>query len=289
MTTVFLNGEFMPAEEAQISPMDRGFLFGDGIYEVIPSCDGKTVGFERHILRLQTGLEAIGLDLEWDSKKWREIIVQLMSQNGFGNLGIYIQVSRGVDEKRDHAFPVNTNPTVFITCFEIPAALNQAQIENAATVKGFRVCSQEDMRWKRCNIKTTSLLGNVLHYQHAKNQQVDEIILYNQQHELTEASTCNVFVVKDNTVYTPPLDNQILPGITRAILIDILHENTEIKVVEHKISMGLVYNADEIWISSSTKEIGPVLELNGKPVGNGKPGKVWQIAQREFCQHKYSY
>lgn len=289
MTTVFLNGEFMLAEEAKISPMDRGFLFGDGIYEVIPTCGGKTVGFERHFQRMDSGLAAIGLNLGWELDKWREIVDKLIAQNGSGNLGIYIQVSRGVAAKRNHAFPPDTTPTVFVTCFEIPAALEKTQIDNPKTIKGFRVFSEEDQRWKRCNIKTTSLLGNVLHYQHAKDQQVDEVLLYNQDNELTEASTCNVFIVKGNSIYTPPLDSQILPGVTRAMIIDILHDNTELRVIESTISMDLVNDADEIWISSSTKEIGPVVELDGKPVGSGKPGKLWQIAQNAFCQHKFNY
>jgi len=289
MTTVFLNGEFMPAEEAKISPMDRGFLFGDGLYEVIPTFAGKMVGFERHVKRLNSGLAAIELELNWDLSKWRKIINQLLSQNGSGYLSVYIHVTRGAPVKRNHAFPAEIEPTVFMRCFDIPATLSQSQIDNPDTVKGFRVCSQEDMRWKRCNIKTTSLLGNVLHFQHAKDQKVDEILLYNQDNELTEASTCNVFIVKENRVFTPPLDNQILPGITRSVLIDILHENTEIKVEEVKIPMDWVESADEIWITSSTKEVGPVVELNGKPVGQSKPGKVWQIAQSAFCQHKFSY
>jgi D-alanine transaminase len=161
MTIAYLNGEFMPLEEARISPMDRGFLFGDGIYEVVPSYDGKMVGFGPHIARMQDGLDAIEIKLGWDEEKFRELCQALMEKNGNGNLGIYLHVTRGADNKRHHAYPEGIEPTVFGYAFEIPAP----PIPERDKIHPYTCSTGDDMRWDRCNIKSISLLGNVMHYQ----------------------------------------------------------------------------------------------------------------------------
>jgi D-alanine transaminase len=161
MSIVFLNDSFMPMEEAKISPMDRGFLFGDGIYEVIPAYDGKLVGFGPHIDRMNQGLELVGIDFKWDEKKWREICNKLIAKNDGENLGIYLHVSRGTDTKRFHAYPDNVAPTVFAYAFDIPPA----NVPVIAKAKGYKVATTQDLRWQRCNIKSTALLGNVMHFQ----------------------------------------------------------------------------------------------------------------------------
>lgn len=285
MSIVFLNGSFMPMEQAKISPMDRGFLFGDGIYEVIPTYDTKSVGFGPHIARMQEGMELIGINLDWAEEKWREVVDTLIKENGGGNLGVYLHVSRGADIKRAHAYPENIEPTVYAFTFEIPPA-NVADKEVAKT---YKVNSTEDLRWKRCHIKSTALLGNVMHYQHGFAQGCNETLLYNENNELTEASACNVYIVKDGIIATPPLDNQILPGITRLILLDILAKNGSLKVEERIVTMEEVENADEIWLTSSSKEVAPVVEFNGKAVGNGEVGDVWLAAQSLFSSGKYNY
>jgi D-alanine transaminase len=282
---VFLNGQYLPMSEAKISPMDRGFLFGDGIYEVVPSYDAKLVGFGLHIERMQSGLDAIGIQLNMGLADWRDIAQTLIEKNGKGNLGIYLHVSRGADVKRFHAYPDGIHPTVFAYAFEIPAAT----VADKSLVKQYKVTSTQDLRWKHCQIKSTSLLGNVMHFQQGQDAGGQEIILYNQQDELTEASACNVFIVKNEVVVTPPLDNQLLPGITRKMLLDILRKDGTLQVQERMISMSEVYAADEIWLTSSSKEVAPVVELDGQPVGTGKVGDIWLLAQSLYSANKHSY
>ena len=285
MTIVFLNGEFMPMAEAKISPMDRGFLFGDGIYEVIPSYAGRCIGLLPHLQRMQAGLQAIGMPLPMEINALKTIVERLISDNGSSNLGIYIHVSRGADIKRSHAYPVNVAQTVFAFTFEIPCE----PIADKSLVKGYKVISAEDLRWKRCQVKSTSLLGNVMHFQQGQDAGVNETILYNADGYLTEASACNVFVVKDDIIVTPPLDNQLLPGITRQLLLDMLKRDNSWQISERAIHMDEVRCADEIWLTSSSKEVAPVIELDGKPVGDGEVGDMWLAAQSLFSQQKYQY
>lgn len=285
MNIVYLNGEYMPMADARISPMDRGFLFGDGIYEVIPSYDGKLVGLGPHIDRMQQGLELIGIKQGYSESDWRRICDTLIEQNGAGNLGIYLHVSRGADSRRNHAYPENVAPTVFAFAFEIPSA----PVADKAAVKPYKVASTQDLRWKRCNIKSTALLGNVMHYQQGHESGNNEIILYNARGEMTEGSACNAYIVKDGVLITPPLDNQILPGITRLMLLDILRKDGSIPVRERVVTMDEVRNVDEIWLTSSSKEIAPVVELDGVPVGDGRVGDVWERAQTLYTANKYNY
>lgn len=285
MSIVYLNGSYMPMSEAKISPMDRGFLFGDGIYEVIPSYDGKLVGFGPHLDRMQDGLDAIELKLQIDQQQWRDICATLVKENGGGNLGLYFHVSRGADTKRNHAYPTDIEPTMYAFAFEIPPAPQPDK--SAATV--YRVSTTEDLRWKRCNIKSTALLGNVMHYQHGHAQGNNETILYNPDKELTEAAACNVYVVKNGEVITPNLDYQKLPGITRLMLLDILRKDGSIPVQERVVTLDELLGADEVWISSSSKEIAPVIAIDGNPVGDGQVGNVWLAAQTLFTQHKFDY
>lgn len=282
---VFLNGQFMPMSEAKISPMDRGFLFGDGIYEVVPSYNQNLVGFGLHIQRMQKGLDAIGIKLDMSIDDWREVAKTLMEKNISDNLALYFHVSRGTDVTRFHAYPTDIQPTVFAFAFEISAAT----VADKQLVKPYKVTSAEDLRWKRCQIKSTSLLGNVMHFQQGQDAGVHETILYNQRNELTEASACNVFLVKDEVVITPPLDNQLLPGITRHMLLDILRQDGTLEVQERAVNMAEVRAADELWLTSSSKEIAPVIELDGKTIGNGKVGDIWQLAQSLFSLNKYKY
>ncbi|MEH6581772.1 MAG: aminotransferase class IV [Halioglobus sp.] len=285
MSTVYLNGDYMPMSEAKISPMDRGFLFGDGIYEVIPSYDGQLVGFGPHLERMQDGLDAIELKLTIEHNAWRNICEKLCTINGGGNLGIYIHISRGADNKRNHAYPTDITPTVYAFAFEIPPAPEP----DKSKATPYRVSTTEDLRWKRCNIKSTALLGNVMHYQHGHSQGNNETILYNADGELTEAAACNVYVIKHGVVITPDLDFQKLPGITRLMLLDILRKHGDIPVEERTVTRDELLDADEVWISSSSKELAPVIEIDGKPVGNGEIGDVWLAAQTLFTQHKFDY
>lgn len=285
MSIVYLNGDYMPMEQARISPMDRGFLFGDGIYEVVPSYDGKLVGFSPHMDRMQEGIDAIEIPLPIDQGAWRDIASTLIDRNGSGNLGIYFHVSRGTDSKRHHAYPEGVAPTVYAFAFDIPPA----PIADKDAAKAYRVSTTEDLRWKRCNIKSTALLGNVMHYQHGHARGNDETILYNASGELTEAAACNVYVIKDGVVATPPLDYQKLPGITRLMLLDILRKDGSIPAEERTVTLEELHDADEVWISSSSKEIAPVVEIDGRPVGDGQVGDIWLAAQTLYTEHKFDY
>lgn len=285
MSIAFLDDSYVPLEEARISPLDRGFLFGDGIYEVIPSYSGKMVGFKPHMQRMHEGLEAIGIKLDWSDHQWSDLCNQLIEKNGAGNLGIYLHVSRGADATRFHAFPDAVNPTVFAFTFEIASP----PVADKAQAKTYRVSTAEDLRWQRCHIKSTALLGNVLHFQYGHERGHSETLLYNRDNQLTEASACNVFVIKDGIVATPPLDHQKLAGITRLMLLDILGKDGSIPVQERVVTMDEVFNADEVWITSSSKEIAPVVEIDGKPVGKGEIGDLWLAAQTLFSAHKYNY
>lgn len=285
MTSVYLNGDFLPMSEARISPMDRGFLFGDGIYEVIPSYDGRLVGFGPHMQRMRDGLAELEIRTDLDEAAWRDIVEALVQRNGAGNLGVYLHVSRGADSKRHHAYPTSVDATCFGFTFEIPPP----PVADRQRVTPYSVSTAEDLRWKRCHIKSTALLGNVMHYQQGHAAGAQESILYNSDGEVTEAAACNVFVVRDGVVATPPLDHQKLPGITRLMLLDILRRHSDIPVEERVVTVVELRQADEVWITSSSKEIAPVTMIDGKAVGAGEVGGVWAAAQGLFAAHRYDY
>ena len=283
MSIAFLNGSYLPIEEARISPLDRGFLFGDGIYEVVPSYDGRMVGFGPHISRMNDGLNAIKIRLGWSENQWREMCETICEKNGNGNLGIYLHVTRGADNKRNHAYPEGVEPTIFAFTFEIP----EPPVPDRNTAKPFTCSTARDLRWGRCNIKSISLLGNVMHYQQAHEKGDGEILLYNDADELTECGACNAFIVKNGVVATPPIDDQILAGITRQIALKALRTDGTIPVEERVVTMDEVWDADEVWISSSSKEIAPVIKLDGKPVSDGKVGPVWEKAAKIYQAVKF--
>ena len=285
MSIVYLDGSYLPMEEAKISPMDRGFLFGDGIYEVVPSYSGQMVGFAPHIDRMNNGMKAIDIALGWSVDQWKEVCDTLIKKNGSGNLGLYLHVSRGADIKRFHAYPEGVSPTVFAFAFEIPPA----PIADKSKVMGYKVATNRDLRWDRCQIKSTALLGNVMHFQHGYEQGANETLLFNERNELTEASACNAYIVKNGVVITPPLDNQILPGITRYILLDLLRKDGSIPVEERTVTRDEVFDADEVWVSSSSKEIVPVIEVDGKTIKDGQIGDVWLAAQTIYSNGKLNY
>jgi D-alanine transaminase len=285
MSTVYLNGSYLPLCEAHISPLDRGFLFGDGIYEVIPSYNGRLVGFGPHLARMQDGLDAIEINFQLDPEEWREVAAQLIDRNGGGNLALYLHVSRGADIKRDHAYPEGITPTIFAYAYEIPPA----PVPDKDKANPYTVVTAEDLRWQRCNIKSTSLLGNVLHYQRGQAEGHNETILYNQQRELTEAAACNVYLVKNEIVSTPMLDEQKLPGVTRRILLEILRHKSNYAVEERVVTLDELYNADEVWLSSSSKDIIPVVAVDNRPVADGCIGDVWLAAQTLYTAHKFDF
>ena len=208
-----------------------------------------------------------------------------MAANGNRDLGIYLHVSRGADSRRFHAYPEGVQPTVFGFTFVIPPA----PVADKTTTPAYTVTTAQDMRWKRCNIKSTALLGNVMHFNQGYRGGHNETILYNDRGELTEASACNVFLVKNGVVATPDTDYQILPGITRRLVIEILRADGSIPVEERTVTLDELRHADEVWLTSSTKEIAPVVMVDGAPVGTGEVGDAWERAQALFSEYKYDY
>lgn len=283
---IYLNGEYMPAEQAKISPFDRGFLFGDGIYEATPSYGGRTVALQLHLDRMNNGLESIGIENPLTDEQWREVAVNLSEKNDGEDLGIYFHVSRGNEGRRFHGFPADVTATVFAMVIDLDP---HPAVPDRTAKEGLKVVSTEDLRWRRCNIKSTALLGNVLHFQESFAAGKDETIMYNAQGELTEASSSNVFIVKDGAVATPVLDHQILPGISRHIAIESMRADGSIKVEERVVTMDEVRQADEVWITNSSKHIGAVVELDGKPVGDGVVGPVWEKAMTLYEAVKFNF
>ena len=263
--TVFLNGKFLPESQAHVSVLDRGFIFGDGIYEVIPVYGGKLFRFNEHMSRLQNSLDAIKIINPLSTTEWEQTLTELIHLNGDGDQSLYLQITRG-SSKRDHALPENPTPTVFAMCNELqPLA---AKIIN----EGVAAITIDDIRWSRCHIKATSLLPNILLRQEALDQGAAEAILIRDD-QATEGAASNLFAVIDGVVTTPPKGPMLLPGITRDLVLE-LAKNNALPYQEKTISLAELQQADEIWLTSSTKEILPVTQLDGKAVANGKPGPL---------------
>lgn len=274
--TVYLNGQYLPLTEAKVSVLDRGFLFGDGVYEVIPSYYGRLFHLQEHLERLENSLSAIRLTNPHTCEQWQDIFAPMLDTNL--NQYIYLQITRGVADKRDHAFPESVVPTVFAMCSNI--------VPFSGRDSGIKAVTMDDSRWKLCNAKTIMLLANILHRQAALDQDCAEAILV-KDGDITEGAASNVFAVIDGVLLTPPKDHSILPGITRDVILDIATKN-HIACREDSISLDALQSADEIWITSSTREIIPVIELDGKPVADGKPGPLWRRMDQLFQAYKQS-
>ena len=249
---VYLNGDFLESSQAKISPLDRGFTFGEGVYEVITSYGKNLFLFHEHFNRLKSSLEKTFIPYPEELSNLQDILSDLYDRNGFSNQYFYIQVTRGVQEFRSHQDSSIKAPTVFITSQNLE--LNPYRIN--PNKKGLRVRLEEDIRWARCDIKTTGLIGNVLPLHDQTKDQVDEII-FHKDGRINEGSKSNVFFVKDNVVYTPSLKQNILPGVTRAFVIELLKKN-KIPLFEESIPLSFIDDSDEIWLTSSTKEIQPI-------------------------------
>ncbi len=277
MNTVFLNGEFTTAEQAKVSVFDRGFLFGDGVYEVIPVYAGHCFRLDQHLRRLQHSLDSIKIVNNLSELKWQNIIEQLVEYNGGGNQSIYLQVTRGV-APRDHIFPKAVTPTTFAM------SNSWKTVPDTYKGKGITAITMPDIRWQNCHIKAITLLPNSLLKQQAQDAGAQEALLIKDGY-LTEGSTSNVYVIIDGDIHTAPINNKILPGITRSIILE-LAAKANIKVLEQAVSEQSLREADEIWISSSTKEILPVTILNGLAVGLGTPGTTWVEINMLYQQYK---
>ncbi|TAN71082.1 MAG: D-amino acid aminotransferase [Methylobacter sp.] len=273
---VYLNGQYLPLCDAKISVMDRGFLFGDGIYEVIPSYSGKLFHFQEHMERLENSLCSIRLANPHDRTQWLEIFTPLLDASL--DQSIYLQITRGVADKRDHAFPANITPTVF--------AMSSTIAPFTELDSGAKAISIDDSRWELCNVKATTLLANILLRQQAVEKGCVEAILVKDGY-VTEGAASNIFAVIDGVLITPPKSHEILPGITRDVILE-LAEHNSIPYSEDIISLDALQTASEIWLTSSTREIIPVVQLDGETIANGKPGPIWFTMNRLFQAYKQS-
>lgn len=274
---VFLNNEFLPASQAKISVLDRGFVFGDGVYEVIPVYGGHLFRLSQHLKRLDDSLVAIRIAPPLSHDRWRDILTQLVRQNGGGDLSIYLQITRGV-APRDHAFPKGVEPTVFAMATPLKAVPPDILAHGVAAI------TVADNRWLQCNIKAITLLANVLARQQALDMGAAEAILL-RDGIANEGAASNLFIVKDRTLYTPPKSAQLLPGITRDLILELAAAN-HLPFHEHPISESALRGANEVWLTSSTKEILPVTQLDGKKIGAGQPGPLWSRMLAFYQEYK---
>lgn len=274
---VYLNGKFMPIEEAHVPVLDRGFIFGDGVYEVIPVYSKHPFRLAEHLRRLQYSLDKIRIDNPMNDAEWTRLIGEIIQRNAGEDQSVYLQVTRGV-AKRDHAFPKGVKPTVFMMSNPLvtPAP--------ALVESGVPCITAQDYRWLNCDIKSVSLLGNCLLRQLSVDAGAAETILF-RDGRLTEASASNVFVVRDGVLLTPPKDNLVLPGITYDVVLEIARTR-EFQVEVRAVSEAEVRDADEIWVTSSTKEVLAVTTLDGKPVGDGRPGPLFRRMHALYQQFK---
>jgi len=278
MSIAYLNGTFLPLEQAQIPVLDRGFIFGDGVYEVIPVYSGRLFRLDAHLRRLNKSLASIQLSNPMTDAQWTEALEQLVAENqqDDGDQSIYLQVTRGV-AKRKHNFPEHTQHTVFM--------MSDPLVDQPPST-GVSAITLDDIRWQLCHVKSIALLGSVLLRQQAVEQGAAESILLREGY-VTEGAASNVFVIKDGVALTPPEGPFILTGITRDLIMESM-QAAGLRCEEAQITEAQLRDADEIWLTSSTREILPVIELDGKPVGNGQVGAVWQQAWDLFQAYKQS-
>ncbi len=275
----YLNGAFLPLEEARISILDRGFQFADGVYELIPVYAGRPFRLEAHLIRLERSLAEIGLSAPMARKALADKVDQLIQRNEGHHCKVYIQITRGVAE-RDHAFPLATKPTMVMTCSPLET------IPEKWIREGIGAITAEDIRWARCDIKSIALLPNVMLRQKAVEAGAVEGI-WTHQGQVTEAAAANVFAVIDGEARTPPDGPRVLPGITRNAILELAKEAT-LSVHTGPVTVQELQGAEEIWVTSSTKGVLPVTHLDGQPVGRGEPGSLFWKVQEAFRTHLYS-
>jgi D-alanine transaminase len=274
---VYLNGEFMPPDAARIPVLDRGFIFGDGVYEVIPVYSRRPFRLPEHFKRLQRSLDAVRIANPMTAPEWARLIDEIVVRNPGEDQSVYLQITRGV-AKRDHAFPKDAKQTVFVMSGPLvtPAA---EKIE-----RGVTAVTTTDYRWLRCDVKSVSLLANCLLRQHAVDAGAEEVVMLRDGY-LTEGSSSNVFAVRAGVLLAPPKNHLVLPGITYDVVLE-LAAAAQMPLEVREIPEAEVRGADELWLTSSTKEVLAITTLDGKPVGSGRPGEVFKTMHSEFQTFK---
>lgn len=278
----WLNGEFLPLAEARISPLDRGFLFADAVYEVIGVYDGRPLLLDAHLQRLAHSLRELQIPPPHDRAGWRAIVTGLVERNGgssgHSDIGIYLQVSRGVDTGRSHTYPQGLAPTVFA----MASALAPVDLDTP----GVRAMTAADSRWARCDIKSTALLANVLLRQAASEAGADECIML-RDGLITEGSSSSVLVLEDRTLLSRPNGSDILPGTTIALIREVAAA-AGIGYREEAISLARLLAADEVWLSAALRGVAPVTHVDGQPIGTGRAGPVWRVVAEAYERRKRS-
>lgn len=280
--TVYLNGQFLPIEQAYVPVLDRGFIFGDGVYEVIPVYSGHPFRLQEHLRRLDQSLASIRLPNPHDLATWERLIHDLLVPNmacseDYKDISLYLQVTRG-PAPRDHAFPKDVVPTVFIMCSPLVTP------SDALREQGVAAISADDYRWQRCDIKAVSLLPNVLLRQMAVDADAIETVLFRDGF-LTEGAVSNIFAVERGIILAPPKDNHMLPGITYDLILELAQVN-DIPVEVGKFDEARIRAADELWTTSSAREILPITTLDGQPVGDSKPGPMFRRMYGIYQEYK---
>ena len=276
-TLCYLDGEYTALRDAKISVLDRGFIFGDGVYEYVPVYFGQPFCFEEHMARLDRSLAELQIENPLSLAQWREIVMRLVAPAGDAPQSVYFQVTRGV-APRDHAMVRGLRPTVFVMVNPLPP------ISDAIRAKGVACVTAADFRWQKAHIKSTSLLGAVLARQISVEAGAAETIMFRDE-LLSEASSSNVWIVKDGTLIGPPKNNLVLTGI-RYGLFERMSRTLGIPFALRPISREEVFAADEVLISSASKELLPVVTLDGKPIGNGRPGPIYEALFKAYQEAK---
>ena len=274
----YLNGDYLPRDRASLPIMDRGLLFGDSVYEVIPVYGTRPFRVDQHLDRLDRSLAAIGMDNPLPRAAWHAMFQRLAGQLGDIDQSIYLQVTRGSYPVRNHVIPPQVTPNVFAFPMPIPPR------DPDVAARGIRAITLDDIRWHRCDIKATTLLANVLARARASEEQADEAILV-RDGQVMEGSASNLFIVSNGLLITPPDSTEVLPGITRDLVLELAAEDG-IPYAQAAIGSSELFAADEVWLTSSTREVAAVVQLNGKPVGDGRPGPMWHRMDRLYQECK---
>jgi D-alanine transaminase len=269
----YLNGQYIALADARISPLDRGFLFADSIYEVLPVFGGRMFRFREHFDRLARSLAEIRLASPYSHEAWLTLLEELIARNGGGDMYLYVQVTRGMELARNHAFPLNAAPTVFAMASQLPS------MTPAQRTQGLAAITIEDQRWARCDIKATVLLPNVLAKQQAAEAGAQEAILIRND-EVMEGSSTSIFVVRNAIAATPPNSSRILPGTTRDVVIELSRAFMPVEI--RRIGVEDLRSADEVWLAAATRDVLPVTSIDAKPIGTGRPGPLWERMSAAF-------
>jgi D-alanine transaminase len=277
MSIAYLNGEWGAITDAKVSVLDRGFLFGDGIYEVIPVYAGKLFTLARHLTRLANSLTEVDMDNPMSDEQWTSLLKEAVERSGENNAALYVQVTRGADSLRNHIYPDTLVPTVFVM-------VNAAPILERASVTPYSLITLDDFRWSMGQIKTVSLIAASMLKNKAIAAGANDAVLI-RDGKVTECTASNIFAVVEGVLVTPPKSSHLLHGITRDLIVELALEH-KLSFEEREISVEELNGASEVFITSSTHEAWPVSHLNNSPIGNGDPGVIWHHIDKLFQDFK---